>query len=137
MWSHWVDLPKRKPAPEFMKIAGDEYAVNEEQLAMLLGAMFPDSAPLYALRVDGFLLLTFPGEPITAIGLAAKERLREKGVPFPAVAALTNDLIGYILTEDEYHQSGYEVTASFYGPNLGACILDGVNTFIDTLDKPG
>jgi len=85
--------------------------------------LFPSRAPLYALRVNDFLMVTFPGEPISEIGLAVKQTLREAGIRFPAVAALTNDLIGYILTKEEYAQSGYEVTASFYGDGLGELML--------------
>ena len=39
------------------------------------------------------------------------------------MAALTNDHIGYILTADEYAKSGYELTASFYGPGLADTLL--------------
>jgi len=121
--ARWVDLPERKAAPDFLKIAGDEYKVTEEQLQMMIGMLFPSRAPLYALRVNDFLMVTFPGEPISEIGLAVKQTLREAGIRFPAVAALTNDLIGYILTKEEYAQSGYEVTASFYGDGLGELML--------------
>ena len=119
----WVDLPAKTPAPDFLKIAGDEYKVTEEQLGLLLEALFPARAPLGLWRVNDFALMTFPGEPITAVGAAAKGLLRDGGAKFPAVAALTNDHIGYILTADEYAKSGYEVTASFYGPGLADTLL--------------
>ena len=90
---------------------------------MRLEALFPERAPLGLWRVNGFALLTFPGEPITAVGAAAKGFLRDGGARFPAVAALTNDHIGYILTAEEYAKSGYEVTASFYGPGLADLLL--------------
>lgn len=119
-----MDLPPQRPAPDFLKIAGDEYKVDEAQLSLLLGVLFPSQAPLYGLRVDGFAMITYPGEPITAIGLAGKAALRAGGIPYPAVGALTNDLIGYILTAEEYAKSGYEVTASFYGDGLGAVVME-------------
>jgi hypothetical protein len=53
--------------------------------------------------------------------------MRKAGIAYPCVAALTTDEIGYILTADEYRQSGYEVTASFYGEGLGAVILSNAN----------
>lgn len=121
--SKWVTLPQRQAAPDFMKIAGDEYQVSAEQLDQLLNTMFPSECPLLALRINDFAMLSFPGEPITAIGLPVKDALRAQGIHYPAIAALTNDLIGYILTEDEYAKSGYEVTASFYGPKLGELML--------------
>ena len=120
--TQWVDLPPRVGAPDFIKIAGDEYNVTQEQLDLLLTLMFPEKAPLGALRVNDFQMVTFPGEPICAIGTAVKDEMRAAGIKYPCVAALTNDHIGYILTPEEYNQSGYEATASFYGDSLGPLI---------------
>ena len=86
--------------------------------------LFPEKAPIYALRLDGFEMVTFPGEPICELGLAVKDALRHAGIAHPCVAALTTDGIGYILTKEEYQKSGYEVTASFYGNGLGQLMLD-------------
>jgi len=122
--SAWVMLPPRKGAPDFVKIAGDEYKVTQEQLDTLLQVMFPEKAPIYALRVNDFQMMTFPGEPVCEIGLAVKKALSKSGVKFPCVASLTTDHIGYILTTEDYHKSGYEVTASFYGDGLGPLMLE-------------
>ena len=121
--SLWVQLPPRQAAPEFVMIAGSEYHITEEQLQQLLPTMFPDKAPLYALRVNDFAMLTLPGEPICKIGLAVKKQLADGGITYPCVAGLTTDYIGYILTPEEYRESGYEVTASFYGETLGDIML--------------
>jgi hypothetical protein len=121
--SRWVDLPPQQAAPDFVEIAGSEYHVTEEQLQQLLPAMFPSKAPLYALRLDNFAMVTFPGEPICEIGLSVKKVLADGGIKNPCVAALTTDHIGYILTPEEYRESGYEVTASFYGETLGDVML--------------
>lgn len=120
----WVKLPPRQGAPDFVKIAGEEYHVTQEQLNQMVQILFPEKAPLYALRVNDFALVTFPGEPICELGLAVKASLRKAGVAHPCVAALTTEEIGYILTKEEYRKSGYEVTASFYGETLGALLLE-------------
>ncbi len=120
--SKWVTLPERRSAPDFIKIAGDEYKVTQDQIDLLLKVMFPDQAPIFAFRLNDFQMMTFPGEPICAIGTAVKDALRKEGISHPCVAALTTDHIGYILTTDEYHKSGYEATASFYGDGLGALL---------------
>lgn len=125
-----VDLPERQASPDFLKIAGDEYHVDESQLGALLQAFWPASAPFYTFRLGDFALVSFPGEPITAIGMAAKHYLSETGVKYPIVMALTGEHIGYILTPEEYAKSGYEVTASFYGPTLGPTILAGVQQLV-------
>lgn len=121
--SLWVDLPSQQAAPDFLTIAGSEYHVTEEQLQQILPVMFPARAPLYALRLDDFAMVTFPGEPICEIGLAVKKVLADGDISHPCVAALTTDHIGYILTPEEYRESGYEVTASFYGETLGDLLL--------------
>jgi len=126
--TEWVTLPKRQGAPDFIKIAGAEYHVTQEQLDQMVNLLFPEKAPIYALRVNNFELVTFPGEPICEIGLAVKKALLQAGIAHPCVAALTTDEIGYILTKEEYHKSGYEVTASFYGDGLGALLLDRAKT---------
>ncbi|HEX73172.1 MAG TPA: hypothetical protein ENN65_07640, partial [Candidatus Hydrogenedentes bacterium] len=40
--STWASLPERRGAPDFIKIAGDEYNVTQEQLELLLTVMFPE-----------------------------------------------------------------------------------------------
>lgn len=122
--SEWVTLPARQGAPDFVKIAGAEYHVTQEQLDQMVKVLFPEKAPLYAVRVNGFEMVTFPGEPVCELGLAVKAALRKAGIAHPCVAALTTDEIGYILTKAEYQKSGYEVTASFYGEGLGQLLLD-------------
>jgi len=119
----WVDLPPQQGAPDFVKIAGDEYHVTQEQLNQILPLMFPDKAPVYGMRVNDFALVTFPGEAICQLGLAVKDTMRRAGVAHPCVVGLASEHIGYILTADEYAESGYEVTASFYGGGLGEVVL--------------
>jgi hypothetical protein len=124
--SAWVSLPPRTPSPDFQKIAGQEYKVSQEELERMVQILFPDKAPVYALRINGFQMMTFPGEPICEIGLIVKESLRKAGIANPCVASLTTDHVGYILTKEEYKKSGYEATASFYGDGLGQLMVDEV-----------
>lgn len=133
MLSDRVVLPPRQASPDFMKIAGDEYNVDASQLDLALQVLFPAEAPIYGLRVDDFHLITVPGEPITAIGLAIKQALRAGGANHPVIASTTNAHIGYILTKEEYALSGYEVTASFYGDTLGAVFVEGASKLADRL----
>ncbi|MCF6285195.1 MAG: hypothetical protein L3K26_08390, partial [Candidatus Hydrogenedentes bacterium] len=133
--THWVTLPPKKAAPEFLEIAGDEYKIDTEQLGMLLEVLFPDETPLYGLRINDFHMITIPGEPITEIGLAIKQALRDGGSSHPVIAACTNDHICYILTKEEYHLGGYEVTASFYGDGLGEVIVREASAFAAKLTE--
>lgn len=129
----WKELPPKKVAPDFFKIAGDEYKVSEEMVNAMINQLFPEKAPFHLIQINDCAIITFPGEPITEIGLNTKQKLTQKGINIPVVTSLTNDLIGYILTEKEYNQSGYEVTASFYGPKLGETvekIVDEITQYI-------
>ena len=78
--SEWVRLPPRQGAPDFVKIAGAEYHVTQEQLDQMIKLLLPEQAPIYALRVNGFEMVTFPGEPICELGLAVKDALRKAGI---------------------------------------------------------
>jgi hypothetical protein len=120
----WVELPPRKAAPNFVEITGAEYHVTQEQLDALLQGMLPGRAPFYALRVNGFGLVSIPGEPICAIGLATKDSMSKGGVAHPCVAGLSGDYIGYILSKDIYNSGGYEATTSFYGDGLGDLVRE-------------
>lgn len=132
-----VALPPKQASPDFMKIAGQEYGVDEAQLGMALEVLFPSEAPIYGLRVNDFHMITVPGEPITAIGFAIKQALRDGGAGHPVIASTTNAHIGYILTKEEYALSGYEVTASFYGDTLGEVFVKGASEFAARLTGGG
>lgn len=122
--ARWVELPDRVPAPGFAEITGAEYGIDEAQLRGLIEHMFPATAPLFALRINDFMMVTFPGEPACHLGLELKKRLREARVPYPCVAALVSDHIGYIPTREVYNAGGYETTSSFYGPDVGEMLLE-------------
>lgn len=119
-----VNLPPRVPSPDFLQIAGAEYGVTQEMLGAMLQPLFPNEARLYSLRLGDWQAVSFPGEAICEYGLGVKSALREQGVKHPCISGLTSEYIGYILTEEEYQQSGYEATASFYGPGLGALLYE-------------
>lgn len=122
--SKMIPLPARVASPDFLLIAGEEYGVSQEMIGAMLQPMFPDEVPMYALRIGDWQAVSMPGEAICQIGLAVKKAVQGEGVAHPVIAGLTSEHMGYILTEDEYNQSGYEATASFYGPGLGKIILD-------------
>jgi hypothetical protein len=81
------------------------------------------------------MLMHVPGEPIAELGLAMKQAARDRGFAYPAVVALTNDLIGYILTTEEYRQGGYEAAVSFYGENLGPFVMQEVTKLIQAIAR--
>lgn len=55
-----------------------------------------------------------------------KSALGQSGVKYPVIGGLANQWISYILSEKEYSKGGYEASVSFYGPELGGVIVDGM-----------
>lgn len=130
-----VTLPPPRPHPEFQQSAGREYKVPESLLNELVRQIVPPQAPISLLRLGDLLLIGFPGEPITALGLEARRIGQAHGFRHVAPVALVNEWIGYILTREEYEKGGYEATVSFNGPDLGEVILIGVKEGMTRLKR--
>ncbi|MCA9771210.1 MAG: neutral/alkaline non-lysosomal ceramidase N-terminal domain-containing protein, partial [Myxococcales bacterium] len=61
-----------------------------------------------------------PGEPITAIGHEIKDAARgDLGYDDAWVVGLANGHVGYIVTEEEYVEGGYETALNLFGPGEG------------------
>jgi hypothetical protein len=126
-------LPEAQPHPAFQESAGREYKVPESLLKQLVKQLVPETAPISLIALGGLLLVGFPGEPISSLGLQAREIGREAGYAHVAPVALVNDWIGYILTRHEYLKGGYEATVSFNGPDAGEAVMQGVREGISAL----
>ncbi len=121
-----INLPKKEPHPSFMQTGGDEYQLDEEKIQGLLEQVLPGSTAISTCRIGDLQIVGAPGELIAELGIDIKSKMKQSGVPYPVIGGLANEWISYILTEEEYHQSGYETSVSFYGPTLGAIIHDGM-----------
>jgi len=124
-WTQETELPERKAHPLFL-LAAAQLKATPNQARDLVNRMMPSRCEVSFLRAGDALLIGLPGEPTAAVGLAAKTLAREKGVRHPAVTALTNGWLGYLLTAEQYQAGKYEATMSFYGEQIGARLLDGV-----------
>lgn len=117
-----IDLPPTTPHPSFMETGGEEYQLDEEKIQGLLNQIFPSSTHVTTFQLGELMIVGAPGEMIAELGIGIKRLLKKEGVQYPVIGGLANEWISYILTEDEYHQGGYETSVSFYGPTLGAII---------------
>jgi hypothetical protein len=99
----------------------------------LVREIVPEAAPVSLLALGDLLLVGFPGEPISSLGLQARELGREAGFRYVTPVALVNDWIGYILTRHEYLKGGYEATVSFNGPDAGEAVMGAVRAGIGAL----
>jgi len=71
-----------------------------------------------------FAFVTIPGELSSILNLQVKERGKMLGFEKTFLLGLTNDAVGYILSEDEYRHKTYESTISLFGPNFGSFITN-------------
>jgi neutral ceramidase len=140
--SHRVVLP-----PAYVRC--DDTWDSDNNLCAKIPDRFPDAwrqikldglvdpeAQFHALRIDGTVLATVPGEPITNIGLAIKAGILERGYEQGFVLGCTNGHISYITTEEEYHEGGYESLATLYGPRTGEIAVEASLRAVDLLDEP-
>jgi hypothetical protein len=69
-----------------------------------------------------FAFVTIPGELSSILNFQVKARGKLLGFEKTFVLGLTNDALGYIITEDEYRHGTYESTISLFGPAFGSFI---------------
>ncbi len=119
------ELPERSAHPKFAQTGGGEYAIDDQVMKIILDIMSPEKVVLNSLRLGDLIIAGTPGELICELGLKVKSELRAR-VKYPVIGGLANEWISYILSEKEYHQSGYETSVSFYGPFLGDIIVNAM-----------
>jgi neutral ceramidase len=115
-------LPVPQPHPSFMQTGGEEYQLDEEKIQGLLNQIFPATTYLSSVRLGDLMIIGAPGELIASIGMDIKAEMKHKNITYPVIGGLANEWISYILTENEYHEGGYETSVSFYGKDLGKII---------------
>ncbi|HZS10585.1 MAG TPA: neutral/alkaline non-lysosomal ceramidase N-terminal domain-containing protein [Blastocatellia bacterium] len=71
-----------------------------------------------------FAFVTIPGELGSILNQQVKERGRLLGFESTFLLGLTNDAVGYIITEDEYRHGTYESSISLFGPAFGSFITN-------------
>ena len=71
-----------------------------------------------------FAFVTIPGELSSILNALVKDRGKLLGFEHTFLLGLTNDAVGYILTEDEYRHGTYESRVSFFGPQFGSTIMN-------------
>jgi neutral ceramidase len=86
--------------------------------------------PFYDTEVCGIsfdnriAFVTIPGELSSILNVQVKERGKLLGFEKTFLLGLTNDALGYILTEDECRHGTYESSISLFGPAFGSFIAN-------------
>lgn len=124
-WTQVTQLPPRMPHPFFL-LAASQLHATQQQTRELVDRLMPEKVDVSYVRIGDLLLMGVPGEPTAPIGLQAKQAARDLSVKCPAIVALTNGWIGYIVTPEQYKAGKYEPTMSFYGDQIGVKMLEGL-----------
>jgi len=104
-----------------------------------LGESLPRKFLFSAARIGGLLLVTYPGEPVTACALEVEESIRAE---FPdqevVVVGYAQDYIGYSTPEDDWWQGAYEASGALWGPRQGDYVSARVSELgLSLLDPDG
>lgn len=92
----------------------------------------PPSNPvdLAAIRIGDIMLLTWPGEPTTALGFALRQAAVEAGAADAWVVSLTGDYKGYFSASDAIAKNKYVGCANLFGDSAGARIVAAFRTLL-------
>ncbi len=91
------------------------------------GMSYPPSydSEINAISFDNrFAFVAIPGELGSILNFQVKERGKLLGFEKTFLLGLTNDALGYIITEDEYRHKTYESSISLFGPTFGSFIAN-------------
>lgn len=131
-----IQLPIRKPHPQFMKTGGTEYGLTTQLMDTLLSTVFPDKTHSISLRIGQTVIVGVPGELAAGIGMEIKRQTaRITGATYPTIGGLADEWISYILSSTEYTKGGYEASVSFYGPTLGSDLTEGILRGVRQLEE--
>ena len=100
------------------------------------GMAYPPSyeSEINAISFDNRIaFVTVPGELGSILNFQVKDRGKLLGFDKTFLLGLTNDALGYIITEDEYRHNTYESTISLFGPTFGSTIANEAFQLLEKL----
>jgi hypothetical protein len=77
--------------------------------------------------------VAIPGELGSILNFQVKDRGKLLGFEKTFLLGLTNDALGYIITEDEYRHKTYESTISLFGPAFGSFVANEAFQLLEQL----
>jgi len=127
----------RVPLPEpFLSIRNCTSRWVPGWLTLPLRPVLPADAELIGGRLGDVAWVTVPGELQSWLGEAVK-RAGRRGVRHAFVAGLSNDYLGYFITQADYGQVAYVACASLYGPETGERLTRAAAKLIGDLATTG
>ena len=91
---------------------------------------FPRKTEVWTVRLGDQLMLGWPGEPITSLGLSLKAATSGAMARQTWVLGLTNDHLSYFVDPAEYKTNSYEACSTLYGPEGGNKIIQAFKSLL-------
>ena len=125
------------PAVGWTPIEGLDQACLDVE--MFLGESLPKKFLASAARIGGLLLVTYPGEPVTACTLEVEENIKAEFPDYEVVVTgYAQDYIGYSTPEEDWYQGAYEASGALWGPKQGDYVTARVSELgLSILDPEG
>lgn len=112
------------------------------ELKIVPTSIFPPTMsypPSYESEIDAIsfdnrvAFVAIPGELGSILNFQVKDRGKLLGFEKTFLLGLTNDALGYIITEDEYRHKTYESTISLFGPAFGSFVANEAFQLLEKL----
>jgi hypothetical protein len=113
----------------------EEVGVTSETTLILDSSWLENEFRFQAIRIGKTLLSSVPGEPIYDIGLIIRDNGVDMGYDNVFICALANNHMGYITTEEEYDEGGYESFFTMFGSTTGENVTNACKRVADVI-KP-
>jgi hypothetical protein len=127
-----------KMPPVQLRVSGkgplDSYRLRDAVAESLLEEDLAVTS-LHVVRLGPLLLFGVPCDLSASIGLPVMEYARERGF-VPVILSMSNEWIGYVLTEQEYREGSYKASSQLHGPLSGPLFRAVMLRVIDRLATP-
>ncbi|MFK7926902.1 MAG: hypothetical protein AB8H79_01845, partial [Myxococcota bacterium] len=90
------------------------------------GYTAPKVAPITTGTLGGLVLVTFPGEPVTPLGMDVLDGVSALGHEQVFFVGYAQNYTGYALSEEDWWQGGYEANGTMWGPKQGTYLAEQV-----------
>jgi hypothetical protein len=92
-------------------------------IGLRAGSIVSHAAQLRLIRFGNVALMTWPGEPTTAMGAELRHAAERAGVKQPIVVGIAGDYMAYFTSPAEFTRGKYEACMSWFGPKGGDRIV--------------
>lgn len=131
------------PAPQVsacLPLFGDGKSLCDylgSSISLPIAQWLHTSLPFGALRLGDVVFAAVPGEAVTQVGWAIKDKGKALGFRYTFVAGLANEHMGYIATNAMMLAgTSYESQSTLYGPNTDSVVINAADAALKKVVPP-